>query len=169
MPDLAFAEDAGVASTDRVCPYLRGRYQPAPVLAPSEANHCLIVASIHLPRSQQTRYCLGGHFGQCPRYTRQQKTPLPKYITGVRPAPVAMPPPPPQLRRLPWRTPLGRRLVRLIPVVLLVLLIILGWRWRQTHTTVYITPRPPLPTPLIVPTLTPAQPFAAPTAGALEP
>ncbi|NUQ39725.1 MAG: hypothetical protein HUU23_18435, partial [Caldilineales bacterium] len=86
----------------RVCPHLRGRRQMQPLLAPSADNHCILAASIHLPQSQQSRFCLGGRYRACSRFQRQQDRPLPRYVTGVSAPPPPPPPPPPELPTLPW-------------------------------------------------------------------
>ena len=83
---------AEVSERGIVCPYLRGRRTPTPNLEPGDDNHCILAASIHLPRTQQMRYCLGGNYEPCPRFQRQKTEALPLYITGIPPAPpVTMP------------------------------------------------------------------------------
>ncbi|NOX62313.1 MAG: hypothetical protein GXP42_10285 [Chloroflexi bacterium] len=151
--------------TQTFCPYLRGRYGPQPDETPGEGNHCILAASIHLPRSQQTRFCLTGRFEQCSRYRRQADRPLPAYITGVRVEPLPPPRQRPDLPDLPWRRPLARRLARLVPILVLLALLVLGWRYRQSATPARIYTRPPLPTPIQAPSPTYENPFLPPTAG----
>lgn len=134
------------APIERVCPYLRGRHWPAPVLQPSPHNHCILAASIHLPQTQQGRYCLGGRHAQCPRFQRQAEAPLPRYITGVPTAPPPPLPAPPELGTILWRRPITRTILRWLLVAVLVALLVSGWRWRQNSLTPRLTPRPPLPT-----------------------
>lgn len=140
------------ASESRMCPYLRGRRQPQVQPVPSIENHCLVTASIHLPRTQQSRYCLGGHHETCARFQRQNNQPLPGYVTGVTPAAVTTSPPPPPLTPLIWRRPWFRALMRLFFIVLIAGLVVWGWRWQQQQVQPRWIPRPPLPTSLSVPT-----------------
>ena len=161
MPDgLHFAKDL-----DRVCPHLRGRYRSEPNLTPSDANSCVLAAFIHLPQSQQSRYCLGGQYTTCARYVRQRTQPLPRYLTGI--PSVAPPPPqvPPTLPTLCWRLPFGRRVLRAVVIIFFVGLVVLGWRWRTSSLSIQLTPRPPLPTAIPAPTLTPPDLFSQPTVG----
>ena len=150
----------------RICPYLRGRFQPEPVLHPHANNQCILAASIHLPQGQQSRYCLGGGHTRCSRFRRQQDQPLPRYVTGVHPT---LPPPPspkPDIPDLVWRRPFWRRWLRWLPILLLIALMALGWRWRQSTLPVHTDAgRPPLPTPIAAPTTAPNIEFLRPTYG----
>ncbi len=149
----------------RICPYLRGRRQPQPYLQPSDLNHCIVAASIHLPQAQQSRFCLGGQYGQCSRFSRQQADIVPKYITGV---PTEPPPPAVTVPTLPvllWRRPFFRPLVMTFAILALVVIMVFGWRWRQDSLPAGVTPRPPLPTAIVAPTLQSTSPFVRPTAG----
>lgn len=151
--------------TARVCPYLRGRYQSAPNLTPGDANSCVLAAFIHLPHSQQSRYCLGGQYPSCARYTRQRTQPMPRYLTGI--PSVAVPPPkaPPAMRTLWWRLPIGRVVLKAVVVLLFIGLVVLGWRWRTSSLPMQLTPRPPLPTAIPAPTVVAPDLFSLPTVG----
>ncbi len=152
--------EAGVRA---ICPYLRGRGQQTRQLHPSDDNHCLVTASIHLPHSQQSRFCLGGHYESCRRYIAQKDRPLPLYVTGVRPKSVQMTPPPPPLRVRFWRRPWFRLLLRLVVLALLVMVVFWGWRWQQDLVPRRELVRPPMPTAIPAPTQQPARIFLAPT------
>lgn len=144
-----------------ICPYLRGRRQIHPHLTPSDENHCLVTASIHLPHPQQTRFCLGGRYETCSRFQQQQQRPLPRYVTGVTPTLVTISPPPPPLTPLLWRRPWFRSMLQILFMVLIVILVIWGWRWQQTQVRVVATPVP-LATPAYLPIKTPPSLFEAP-------
>lgn len=129
-----------------------------PLLAPGPDNQCILAASIHLPQSQQARFCLGGRYRACSRFQRQQDRPLPRYVTGVAAGPAPPPPPArlPEMRTLPWRQPWGRQLLRLLLLTLWLTLAILAWQWRQSTLAPVARevgdltpPRPPItrPTP----------------------
>ncbi|MCO6452429.1 MAG: hypothetical protein J5I90_16745 [Caldilineales bacterium] len=133
------------------CPYLRGRRSPEPELDPGDFNHCILAASIHLPRTQQMRYCLGGNHEQCPRFQRQATQPLPTYVTGIPPAPPVKMPPKPDLPDLPWRSRRVRRIARWLPILILLLLLFFGWRYQQSNLQPTRLVRPPLPTPIATP------------------
>ncbi len=155
----------------RICPYLRGRYQGDPEPIPSANNHCILAASIHLPTAQQSRHCLGGQHSHCHRFERQQARPLPRYVTGIPSLPPPPPPHPVALSTLWWRRPWGRIAIRLTLALLLAGLLVLGWRWREAtipSARLRLTPRPPLPTPLVIATPAPldsANPYLPPTFG----
>ena len=154
---------------ERVCPYLRGRGGSGPVPTPDDGNRCLLASSIHLPRTQQTRYCLGGRFEQCPRYQRQEARPIPRYVRGARPMNVRPSAPTLRLRTLPWRYPWVPGLLTWLVILLLVVLFIVLWQWRMAHTQPYVVKRDIVPTPVI----TPAAPeipanYLRPTAGPPE-
>lgn len=152
-------------AADRVCPYLRGRQQPEPLLSPSDNNHCVLAASIHLPGSQQSRYCLGGNYHACSRFVRQQERPLPSYVMGIPPAPPPPGPEVPPLSTLIWRRWWFRKLVMYLLIVLFLALVVLGWNWRRATIQPRITPRPPLPTTLPLPTLEATSLFDQPPLG----
>ncbi|HEY53828.1 MAG TPA: hypothetical protein G4N94_10255 [Caldilineae bacterium] len=136
----------------QVCPYLRGRRQASPVLMPSDDNHCVLAASIHLPHAQQSRFCLGGRYAACSRYKRQRDRPLPKYVVGVRPAPAPPPVQAPERPTLLWRRSWFRPALLWGLAVVFALLVIMAWRWQEQRTQPRITPRPPLPTIIALPT-----------------
>ncbi len=159
------AESEEKSTSERVCPYLRGRYQGEPALTPSPSNHCILAASIHLPTPQQSRYCLGGQHPACPRFQRQQMRPLPPYVTGLPTPPPPILPPHPSLPTLWWRRPWGRVTVRLFLALFLVGMIVLGWRWRSGSVSMRFVERPPLPTPIVALTPTPVQPYLPPRFG----
>lgn len=161
----SMAESTDQGSGERVCPYLRGRYQGDPALTPSLSNHCVLAASIHLPTAQQSRYCLGGQHPTCSRFLRQQARPLPRYVTGI-PAPLpAILPPRPDLPTLWWRRPWGRIAIRLLLALVLVGMIVLGWRWRSASIPARFSSRPQLPTPIVAVTPTPINPYLPPRLG----
>jgi len=136
----------------QVCPYLRGRRQPPPVLTPSDDNHCVLAASIHLPHAQQSRFCLGGRYAACSRYERQQDRPLPNYVAGVRPAPAPPPVQAPERTTLLWRRPWWRPAMLWLLAILFAAFVIVAWRWQDQLTQPRLTPRPPLPTAIVQPT-----------------
>ncbi|RME81998.1 MAG: hypothetical protein D6775_12095 [Caldilineae bacterium] len=149
-----------------VCPYLRGRHQSYPVLEPDEDNQCILTASIHLPRSQQSRFCLGGNHARCSRYQRHGDRPVPPYVTGIRPAEVNTEVPVPDLPLLVWRRPWFRRMLRVLVVLVLALAVVLAWRWRVQTMPHRITPVPTLPPTPVLPVLTPTpNPYLQPTQG----
>ena len=96
---------------------------------------------------------------------RQRTQPLPRYLTGI--PSVAPPPPrtPPTLRTLWWRLPHGRVVLRAFVILVFVGLVVMGWRWRTSSLPIELTPRPPLPTAIPAPTLTPPDLFSLPTVG----
>ncbi len=140
-----------------------------PLLAPSADNHCILAASIHLPQSQQSRFCLGGRYRACSRFQRQQDRPLPRYVTGVSAPPPPPPPPPPELPTLPWRRAWGRQFLRLVLLALAFTLILLAWQWRQSTLPPLDLTRPPLsqtpPPSLPPPSETVLSPFHRPPIG----
>ncbi len=153
----------------QVCPYLRGRHQPDPILLPSDDNHCVLAASIHLPHSQQTRYCLGGRYAACSRYDRQQDRPLPNYVLGVSPAPTPPPVQAPERSTLLWRRPWFRPAVMWVIAALFVVFVVMAWRWQDQRTQPRITPRPPLPTAIAQPSIEATTVFDLPAVGPEQP
>ncbi len=133
------------AAVGRVCPFLRGRNGVKDVLEPGEDNYCLLASSIHLPRSQQTRFCLGGRYEQCTRYQLQGNRPIPRYVRGARPMNVRASAPVLQLKTLPWRYPWVRPLLKWTVIILLVVSFVMLWRWRMANTPPYIVERDTLP------------------------
>ena len=136
---------------ERVCPYLRGRSASHPALTPGPDNYCLLASSIHLPRAQQTRYCLGGHFEQCHRYQLQGDRPLPRYVRGARPMNVRASAPTVKLRTLPWRHPRAPRALKWLIILSLTALFIALWQWRMTNIHPYVVKRDSVPTPVVTP------------------
>ena len=159
------AEAGAALAETRVCPYLRGRHQAEPILAPSPNNHCILAASIHLPSAQQSRYCLGGQHPACSRFQRQQMRPLPRYVTGIPTPPAPILPPRPALPTLWWRRPWGRTTLRVFLALALVAMIVLGWRWRSASISTRFVERPPLPIPAAIITPTPVNPYLPPRFG----
>ncbi len=156
-------------ANEQVCPYLRGRRQPAPVLTPSDDNHCVLAASIHLPHAQQSRYCLGGRYRSCSRFERQQDRPLPRYVVGLRPSPASAPVQAPERSTLLWRRPWFRQVVLWMVVAVFVVLVIAGWRWQDQRTEPRVTPRPPLPTAIVQPTGETTSDYNLPAVGPNQP
>ena len=154
---------------EHVCPHLRGRRQPAPLLMPSDDNHCVLAASIHLPHAQQSRYCLGGRYSSCSRFERQQDRPLPKYVVGVGPSPVAAPVVAPERSTLIWRRPWFRQVVLWFLVVVFVAILAVAWRWQDQRTEPRITPRPALPTAIAQPTGETTSDYDLPVVGPEQP
>ncbi len=148
-----------------VCPYLRGRHQAEPSLMPGDDNRCQLVSSIYLPRAQQSRYCLGGHYEACPRHRRQQGRSVPAYVRGARPANVRPSAPTRPLKTLPWRHPWVASAVKWLLIILLAALFIYIWRWRMSETPPYVVNRDVVPTPIATspPTIPPT--YLRPTAG----
>ena len=149
----------------QVCAYLRGRRQPEPLLLPSDDNHCVLAASIHLPHAQQSRFCLGGRYSTCNRYERQQDRPLPQYVVGVRPAPAPPPVRAPERATLPWRRPWWRPAMLWLLAALFAAFVIVAWRWQDQRISPRITPRPPLPTAIAQPTVEATTIFDLPAVG----
>ena len=138
-------------SIERVCPFLRGRNASDPAATPGDDNYCLLASSIHLPRMQQTRYCLGGHFEQCQRYQIQGNRPLPRYVRGARPMNVRPSAPTVKLRTLPWRHPWAPRALKWLVILGLTALFIALWQWRIANTHPYVVKRDFVPTPVVTP------------------
>ena len=153
------------ARSDRVCPYLRGRSHPDPDLTPSENNRCQLAASIHLPRTRQARYCLGGRHHQCERLQRQGERPVPLFVRGVRPPAIRPSAPTPTLRILPWRRAWVRTTLKWLALILLAAIFIYLWRWRMAQTRPFIVERDPIPTAITAPTATPSPLYLRPTQG----
>jgi len=150
---------------ERVCPFLRGRGDSGPVLTPSDENTCLLASSIHLPRVQQTRYCLGGHFEQCQRYQLQGNRPIPRYVRGARPMNVRPSAPTVRLRTLPWRYPWVPRALKWLLILTIAALFLALWQWRMSNVQPYVVKRETIPTPIV--TSTPEMPvrYLPPTEG----
>lgn len=149
----------------RSCPYLRGRRRAEPFLTPHEENHCLVAASIYLPPTWQSRYCLGGRHAACPRFELQSDRPLPQYVTGVQPPEVYVSPPPPPLQPRFWRRPLAKMLIRWLLIALFVGAVVAAWRWQMSQITPRQLIRQPLPTPVIVPVEQQLAPWLPPAYG----
>jgi len=158
---------AEVPQVDRICPYLRGRGGDVSV-TPGEDNYCLLASSIHLPRAQQTRYCLGGHYRECARFQLQEGRPVPRYVRGARPVQVRPSTPTVQLRTLPWRYPWVLPALKWLLILLLVALFIYLWRWRMQQTRPYVVNRDPIPTPVVSPVPDTPELCLLPTAGPPE-
>ena len=156
------------APIERICPYLRGRKGIDPHPQPSEENLCLLASSIHLPRAQQSRYCLGGHFQECPRYQRQGSRPIPRYVRGARPVQVRPATPTVKLRTLPWRYPWALPVLKWVLILLLATLFIYLWQWRMGQTRPYVVQRDPVPTPLVTTVPDIPEQYLIPTAGPPE-
>jgi hypothetical protein len=152
---------------ERTCPYLRGR-KGRISSTPGDNNYCLLASSIHLPRAQQTRYCLGGHFEDCTRYQRQAARPVPRYVRGARPVQVRPNTPTVRLHTLPWRYPWVRPVLKWLLIILLVVGFVALWRWRMAETKPYVVQRDPVPTPLVTPVLEQPEQYLLPTAGPPE-
>ncbi len=153
---------------ERVCPYLRGRREAAPVLTPGSDNLCLLASSIHLPRSQQARYCLGGRFEQCQRYQRQKNRPIPRYVRGAHPPSIRASAPTIQRRTLPWRHSWVLPALKWLIIILLAAIFIYVWRWRMSNTRPFVVQRDPVPTPIIAPAQELNPRYLRPTAGPPE-
>jgi hypothetical protein len=153
---------------ERVCPYLRGRSDALPSLTPGDDNLCLLASSIHLPRPQQARFCLGGRFEQCPRYQRQKDHPIPHFVRGARPADVRPSAPTIPLRTLPWRHPWALPALKWLIIILLAALFIFLWRWRMANTRPFVVEREIAPTPITAPVQEAAPQYLRPTGGPPE-
>lgn len=152
-------------SVTNVCPYLRGRHQTEPSLTPGDDNRCLLASSIYLPHAQQSRYCLGGHYKDCPRYQQQQNRPVPRYVRGASPPDVHPVAPTQPLNPLPWRHPWVAPIVKGLLIILLTALFIYLWRWRMLQTPPYVVKRDVVPTPMVVATPTISPLYLRPTVG----
>jgi len=150
---------------ERICPYLRGRHDASPTLAPGADNLCLLVSSIHLPRSQQARYCLGGRFEQCPRYQRQKNRPIPRYVRGAQPLDIRTSTPTISRRTLPWRHPWVLSALKWLIVILLIALFVFLWQWRMSNTRPFVVERDPVPTPITTSPQEAAPRYLRPTEG----
>lgn len=150
---------------ERICPYLRGRHDASPSLTPGSDNLCLLASSIHLPRSQQARYCLGGRFEQCQRYQRQKNRPVPRYVRGAQPLDIRASTPTISRRTLPWRHPWVLPALKWLIVIALITLFIFLWRWRMNNTRPFVVERDPVPTPITAPAQETAPQYLRPTAG----
>ncbi len=152
---------------DRICPYLRGRGGDVS-LTPGEDNYCLLASSIHLPRAQQTRYCMGGHYRDCSRFQMQDGRPVPRYVRGTRPVQVRPSTPTLKLRTLPWRYPWVPSALKWLLILLLAALFIYLWQWRMHQTRPYVVERDPIPTPVASPAPDNPELYLPPTAGPPE-
>jgi hypothetical protein len=153
------------STLERVCPYLRNQGEGQIVLTPADGNYCLLASSIHLPRAQQTRYCLGGRFRQCSRYQRQDNRPIPRYVRGARPMHVRPAAPTVRLRTLPWRYPWVVPALKWLFIVALLLLFIQLWRWRMAATAPFVVKRDPIPISILTPTPETPERYLRPTLG----
>lgn len=153
---------------ERVCPFLRRRNASGAVLTPLDDNFCLLASSIHLPRAQQTRYCLGGRFEQCPRYKRQGARPIPRYVRGARPQKVRPSAPTVNLRTLPWRYPWVLPALKWLFVILLIVLFVYIWQWRMSKTPPFVVERDPTPISILTPTPEIPEFYLRPTKGPPE-
>jgi len=151
------------SSTQRICPHLRG---PGVAQAlPDEKNRCVLASSIYLPRAQQTRFCLGGRYRQCPRFLRQGDRPIPPYVKGAQAPSVRPTTPTVRLRTLPWRYPWVPAALKWLLLALLLVAFVWLWQWRMAQTPPFVVEREQPPTPLATPTPEPPEQWLRPTAG----
>lgn len=155
-------------NADRICPYLRGRHDVRPSHEPGDENLCLLASSIHLPRAQQARYCLGGRFEACPRYQRQQNRPVPHYVSGAQPLNIRPNTPTITRSTLPWRHFWVLPALKWLLIILLITLFALFWRRRMANTRPYVTERDPTPAPITAPIPETYPQYLRPTAGPPE-